>query len=261
MYAFFVLSGLGLSALIARALPSPSSVAPADRVWLRAAALTGAVLGAYGFEAPADLFGWAYRPEGAPEVGLLGGRTVLGGILGGWGAVELCKAWRGVRGSTGDLFALPLAVALAVGRLGCVTEGCCPGVPVERGSVWALVDGVLHRTPERFPATLLEAYFHVAAAVVLWATRARAWPEGVRFAGYVGAYAVARFALEFARENPRLVLGLSWYQGLSGLLFAAALVRGASAWRPGWAQPATMAKQVPNASAQPATNMTTARPK
>src|SRR5947209_3875692 len=44
----------------------------------------------------------------------LGGRALIGGILGGWLAVEAAKRGLGIRRSTGDLFAPALAAGEAV---------------------------------------------------------------------------------------------------------------------------------------------------
>src|SRR5579864_7038508 len=46
---------------------------------------------------------------------LMGGKTIIGGLLGGLIAVELTKHALGERRSTGDLFAAPLAFGIAIG--------------------------------------------------------------------------------------------------------------------------------------------------
>src|SRR5438105_4199424 len=73
--------------------------------WVVLAGLVGGVLGAKVTE-------WAIGHPGLllshPEEMLdprLGGRALLGGILGGWAAVEAAKRGLGIRRSTGDLFA------------------------------------------------------------------------------------------------------------------------------------------------------------
>ncbi|MEQ1831301.1 MAG: prolipoprotein diacylglyceryl transferase family protein, partial [Pirellula sp.] len=55
------------------------------------------------------------------------GKTILGGIAGGYVAVELAKWIAGIRVRTGDSFALPVSVAVGVGRIGCFLAGCCHG--------------------------------------------------------------------------------------------------------------------------------------
>src|SRR6476469_9337118 len=38
---------------------------------------------------------------------LLGGKTIVGGLIGGWIGVEIAKKVQGIRRSTGDLFVFP----------------------------------------------------------------------------------------------------------------------------------------------------------
>src|SRR5207247_6012464 len=85
----------------------------------------------------------------------LGGRTIIGGVLAGWLAVEIAK-WRlGIRRSTGDLFALALPAGEAVGRIGCFFNGCCYGVPSH--VPWAVFQHGAWRHPTQFYAALLAA--------------------------------------------------------------------------------------------------------
>ena len=49
--------------------------------------------------------------------------SVAGALAGGIAAVEIWKAVKGVKRSTGNAFALPLATGIAAGRLGCFFAG------------------------------------------------------------------------------------------------------------------------------------------
>jgi len=184
-------------------------------------AIGGAILGAYGLQLPADLLGWnaPIDPSLAPADGLpLGGRTLLGGILGAWFTVEVGKRAFRIRIATGDDFATPLAIALGFGRLGCMAGGCCAGRECAPG-VFACLDA--HGVP-RVPVQLVEAGFHFTAAIALTlATRRRAL-AGRRLAAYLACYAVVRFALEFERLNPVVALGASYHQFLCVGLLAVA---------------------------------------
>jgi len=54
---------------------------------------------------------------------ILGGKTIVGALAGGTLAVELTKLRAGIQRRTGDLFAVPLAVGIAIGRIGCFIAG------------------------------------------------------------------------------------------------------------------------------------------
>ncbi|MBO6939696.1 MAG: prolipoprotein diacylglyceryl transferase [Deltaproteobacteria bacterium] len=220
-YALFVGLGILAGVLVAR------RAGPLDGVptppFVRMAALVGAVVGAFAFELPADLLGWAPEVTDVPSGRVLGGRTVLGGLLGGWVAVEWAK-WRvGHTAPTGDSFALGLPVSLGIARLGCVFTGCCPGCVIDPSDPWARVSLALHDEP-RFPATLVEAYFHIGSAAVVFVLTRRGLVSGLRLLGYFAAYGAFRFVIEFYRDVPRPFGGLSYYQLLALALGGAALV-------------------------------------
>jgi prolipoprotein diacylglyceryltransferase len=58
---------------------------------------------------------------------LMAGKTIVGALLGGTIAVEVTKARLGIRERTGDLFAIPLTVGIAIGRVGCFLAGTQDG--------------------------------------------------------------------------------------------------------------------------------------
>ena len=86
-------------------------------------ALFGAVLGVV-----AAAFGqWIYNSLSSHALDASGGRTIVGGVLGGWLGVEIAKRRIGIREATGPLWALALPAGESVGRLGCWFHGCCYG--------------------------------------------------------------------------------------------------------------------------------------
>ena len=90
-------------------------------LWIIVAAALGAAVGsklAFWFEDPSQAFmnfpDWRH---------LLEGKSIVGGLLGGLAGVETCKKLLGKTDSTGDAFVLPLAIGMAIGRLGCFFAG------------------------------------------------------------------------------------------------------------------------------------------
>lgn len=187
-YPVAITAGIALAWWLRRLQPADPPEVAAKAPLLLAAAAVGAVLGAYLGDLPAGWLGWDL---GDGE--RFGGRTVLGGLLGGWLLVEGAKRLAGLRAPTGDRFAAPLAAALACGRVGCALAGCC-------GPSWT---------------TLVEIAFHAGACLVLLLAAFRNWQPGRRLAIYLALYAVLRLALEVWRGHPPIVLGLTWYQCLA----------------------------------------------
>jgi phosphatidylglycerol:prolipoprotein diacylglycerol transferase len=220
-YALCVAAGIVLAFLVRRLSPRPSYPHASS---LSAIACVGALSGAVLCELPADWFGWAAQGAGeALSTHGLGGRTVLGGILGGWLAVEVSKPALGIRVATGDGFAAPLAVALACGRIGCTLAGCCPGRASSATSWWRGLALVARDGVPRFPAALVECAFHGAAAVVLIVLVRRGALAGRALAAYVAVYCVVRMVLEEVRDNPPVLGGWTYYQLLAIPLFALAV--------------------------------------
>jgi phosphatidylglycerol:prolipoprotein diacylglycerol transferase len=136
----------------------------------------------------------------------------------------------------GDAIAAPLALAQAVGRLGCFSAGCCFGVDAP-GS-WCAVTfhsveaaartGVKVGVP-LVPVQLFQAGADLAVAGVLtWLWR-RGLRPGLVFAWYLVLYGLDRFVLEFWRGD--VARGV-WFGGAlstSQLLSVAAVLAG-SIW-------------------------------
>jgi prolipoprotein diacylglyceryltransferase len=186
--------------------------------------LVGCIFGAW---AGSKLLAWAEMPEHYWNVAresplaLLGGKTIVGGLLGGWGGVELAKRRLGVKRSTGDAFVWPLAVGTAIGRLGCFFTGLADhtyGTPTALPWGVDFGDGVL-----RHPTQLYESGFVLLLALGLtWATRRGIRGEGMRFRLYFAGYFAFRFCIEFLKPRETPVLGLSAIQlaSLAGVIIS-----------------------------------------
>jgi prolipoprotein diacylglyceryltransferase len=151
---------------------------------------------------------------------LLAGRTIVGGLVGGTLGVFLIKKRLGIRARYGNLLAPPIALGMAVGRLGCLLNGCCFGKPT--GLPWGIDfgDGIA-----RHPTQAYELLFCLAAFILLQRKRHTAAP-GQLLSGYFLAYFGFRFFVEFLRPHPS-VAGLSAFQWIciAGMLILFARIQ------------------------------------
>lgn len=155
----------------------------------------------------------------------LGGKTIVGGLLGGLIGVESAKKAAGVDVSTGDDLTLPLIAGMAIGRIGCFLTGLSDnteGLPTALPWGIDFGDGV-----RRHPAALYEALFLVALGVALTRLRRRLPREGDLFKLFMLSYLAYRLLADFAKPYPRWVLGLGPIQAaaLLGMLYYAPDVR------------------------------------
>jgi len=127
-----------------------------------------------------------------------GGKTIVGGLLGGWLAVEIAKKLNGIKRRTGDLFALPLCVGIAVGRVGCLVAGLADDTFGKPSFLpWAvdLGDGV-----GRHPVQIYEILFLITLGIVVSSGARMA--EGLRFRIFMGGYLAWRVAIDFLKPQP-----------------------------------------------------------
>jgi prolipoprotein diacylglyceryltransferase len=182
---------------------------------LLAAAAFGALLGA-------RLLAWAADPASLAAFPLwqrpLMGKTIVGGLLGGTLGVELAKRQLGVTQRTGDVYALPLCLAIGIGRIGCFLQGVSDhtvGTPTDLP--WGLDqgDGI-----PRHPAALYEAFGVALLGLALWLRQRKgACERGDLYRGFLLGYCALRFGLEFIKPYPHLA-GLTLYQWTCLALFA-----------------------------------------
>jgi prolipoprotein diacylglyceryltransferase len=164
------------------------------------------------------------HPHPADASGLppwLAGKTVAGGILGGWLAVEAVKPSLGIRASTGDAFIFPLIVAMIIGRIGCFLAGVPDGTQGVPASVpWAIDygDGI-----PRHPSPLYEIAFLLGMALGFQILGKRIAPGG-RFKLFLLGYLLFRLGGDFLKPDPVVLWNLTsiqWFclAGLLALLF------------------------------------------
>jgi prolipoprotein diacylglyceryltransferase len=181
-----------------------------------AAAVVGAAIGSkvlFWLEDPATTFARLGEPAY-----LLGGKTVVGALLGGLIGVEIVKRVLGISRRTGDLFAVPLAVGIAIGRIGCflmgpsdLTWGVATSMP------WGVDPGTGTRL---HPSPLYEAVFLAGFAVLLARWSRDPHRDGWLFRAFMVGYLGFRLVADALKPEVPIALGLGAIQWAAVLALA-----------------------------------------
>ena len=204
--------GFQLYLLLRRRGTAPRAAVPFEQnMWL----LVGCVFGAlFGSKILAML-------ESAPQylaaartnpLAVLGGKTIVGGLLGGWVGVEIIKKKLAIRQSTGDLYVFPLILGIAVGRIGCFLTGLPDHTHgVHTNLPWAVNFG----DGPRHPTQLYEIVFLLILGIILAIRAQKPYFNGEVFRLFMLGYLAFRFFIEFIK--PREVIP---YLNLSAIQIA-----------------------------------------
>jgi phosphatidylglycerol:prolipoprotein diacylglycerol transferase len=163
---------------------------------------------------------------------------LIGGIIGAFIGIKLFKlpVWK-----VGDVAAPSLAIAHAIGRLGCTAAGCCYGRPVADVSSNSVGIHFMDRFPffyivfpqggtapygvPLYPTQLMEFVGNLLIFTILILVYRRKRVDGEVFALYMLLYGTERFLLEFYRgvTPPLPGIGLTWNQVVSLILILASI--------------------------------------
>lgn len=154
---------------------------------------------------------------------ILGGKTIVGALAFGLLFVELTKRYIGLTQSTGDLYAVPLALGIAIGRIGCFLTGLSDntcGTPTRLPWGVNFGDGI-----PRHPTQLYEIIFLLTLIPILYRileslnprraeARAHAtiFLPGDAFKIFMVAYMSFRLLCDFIKPYPGVLLGLGGIQ-------------------------------------------------
>lgn len=133
------------------------------------------------------------------------GKSILGGLAGGYLATVLAKRAIGYRRSTGDCYVLAIPVATAIGRIGCFLSELPLGTPTTLP--WGV--RVEPAAAATHPSMVYEILFNLVAVGVIVRFRGRVPVQGDLLKAYLLAAFAFRFLVEFVRANPVQAWGLT----------------------------------------------------
>jgi phosphatidylglycerol:prolipoprotein diacylglycerol transferase len=181
---------------------------PASLVaWIVTGAIVGAALGSkmlYWFEDPIQtLHKWN------DIVYMIQGKTIVGGLLGGWIGVEIVKKMIGWKYSTGDDIVPPLVIGMSIGRIGCFLTGLDDHTYGIATTWWTGIDfgdGILRHPTQLYEIVFLWLLFAVLAVIrKRWLNRG----DGEIFRLFMVSYLAFRFGIDFIKPTLHPYLGLN----------------------------------------------------
>jgi prolipoprotein diacylglyceryltransferase len=156
---------------------------------------------------------------------MMPGQSIVGGLLGGLIGVEIAKGMTGQTRSTGDAMVWPIAVGIAIGRIGCFVAGMHDDTfGVATSSLWGVDfgDGV-----RRHPTQLYDAIVVLALASSVHGRFQRS--AGLAFKLFLSGYLLWRFAIDGLKPVPHAYAlgwsGIQWVCALALLAYAPFVLR------------------------------------
>jgi phosphatidylglycerol:prolipoprotein diacylglycerol transferase len=228
LWALFVLSGFLLGLYLVLALAGRYALSTRQALALYLAALPGGFVGARLLHIIDKLDLYLAEPGLIPAF-WLGGLAQYGFLIGGVATAALwacLKRWP--IAPFLDLSSLALLAGLALGRIGCIIQGCCYGSPTHLpwGFIYTHPDSSLPpdwiaQGTATHPVPIYEAILFLALLGILLALRRRLRPSGTTFLAFLAGHSLVRFAATFLRGDPSLpiVAGLAQAQFIALAVF------------------------------------------
>lgn len=163
---------------------------------------------------------WDYYIAHPTQIFTFEGLAVYGAVIGVILAIIIyCLVKKLSIWLIADLVSPGALVGMAIGRVGCVLNGCCYGLTTS--FPWA----VEYICPTSYaplgvplhPTQMYHIIWNLAAFGVLWALRRRLKPQGSVFLIYLAFYAAGDLLIRFVRDGDPYLFGLQQAQ-LIGIL-------------------------------------------
>ncbi len=178
---------------------------------------------------------WDFYSQNPGLIVGFSGLTIWGAVLGATLGIWIYSKFSKFNfGYFGDLVVPAVILAQAVGRVGCLLNGCCYGLPT------SLPWGIVYTHPESYaplgvavhPTQIYEIIYLLIIFGVIFKLRGRFKPDGSLFLIYLSLYSLWRIGIDFLREGTSLLFGLHQAQiiGIIVLLIAIPILALRTRW-------------------------------
>ncbi len=163
---------------------------------------------------------WHYYISHPEQIISFAGLTIYGAVLGALiAAVVYARVKRLSIWQLADILAPGAIMGQAVGRIGCIINGCCYGLA--NPPRWA--GAIVYTNPEHallgtpvgvplYPTHLYHLVWNLIGFAVLWSLRKRLSPRGSLFLLYLAIYAAGDLTIRSVREGAPFLFGLQQAQ-------------------------------------------------
>jgi phosphatidylglycerol:prolipoprotein diacylglycerol transferase len=154
---------------------------------------------------------WDYYMAHPSQIIGFEGLAVYGAVLGAMAAVLIyCWVKKISFWQIGDVIAPGAIMGQAIGRVGCLLNGCCYGLPT------TLPWGVTYTNPGSYcpigesfqPTQIYHLLWNLIGFGILWSLRKRLEPKGSLFLLYLAIYAAGDLSIRFVRVGEPFRTGL-----------------------------------------------------
>ena len=184
-----------------------------NRLWILLGAMIGALIGSRVIamlEVPSEISNQTWMI-------FYQNKTVAGGFLGGLFGVELIKKCISVKIASGDIYVIPIIVALFIGRIGCFSMGIAEPTYGNETTFFMGID--LGDGLYRHPVALYEMIYMVMLFLFFIKIKNVNLINGDRFKLFMVLYFLYRFLVEFIKPYHPLFLNLSSIQWSALFIF------------------------------------------
>ena len=220
MVVLAVIAIIGLSLIEARRRGIPQDVVWDAALW----AVIGGIIGARLLHIIDRWQYYLYHPE---QLLNFAGLAVWGAVLGGLIAIFIfCLVKKMSFWELGDIAAPGAILGQAIGRVGCLINGCCYGLTCD------LPMAVIYSNPNSYaplgvplyPTQLFHLVWNIAGFAVLWSLRKKLKPEGSLFLLWLIFFGAGDFIIRFFRESEPFLFNLPQAQIIDVLIVTAAVI-------------------------------------
>jgi phosphatidylglycerol:prolipoprotein diacylglycerol transferase len=169
---------------------------------------------------------WGYYISHPDQLLNFAGLAVWGAVFGaGLALLIYCMVKKISFWKLGDLAVPGAILGQAIGRLGCVVNGCCYGLTCD------LPISVVYLNPESYaphgiplyPTQIFHIIWNLIGFGVLWAVRKKIRPQGSLFLLWLVIFGLGDFFIRFYREGTPFMFGLPQAQVIDIAIVALAL--------------------------------------